>query len=107
MRKVTAILLMMLFLTGVLVTAPLAAGKVKDSEKVNINRATISQLYGLPGMTEPLAKAIVAYIIEEEVRFETVNDLLKVPGMTKEYLDKIAPYIIILPEGDDISLPKY
>jgi competence protein ComEA len=107
MRKVTAIMLIVLFLCGVLVTAPWAAGKVKESEKVNINRATISQLYGLPGMTEPLAKAIIAFSMEDEGRFDTLNDLLKVPGMTKDYLDRIAPYIIILPEGEDISLPKY
>ena len=107
MRKVKAILLMVLFLSGVLcVTATFAAGKVKESEKVNINRTSISQLYGLPGMTEQLAKAIIGYSMEEG-RFDTLNDLLKVPGMTKEYLDRIAPYIIILPEADDISLPKY
>jgi competence ComEA-like helix-hairpin-helix protein len=107
MRKVTAILLMVLFLSGVLgVTAPFALGEVKESEKVNINRASISDLYGFPGMTEPLAKAIKEYSLEGG-RFDTLNDLLKVPGMTKEYLDRIAPYIIILPEGDDISLPKY
>lgn len=107
MRKVTAILLMALFLSGFLgVTASFAAGEVKESEKVNINRASISRLYGFPGMTEQLAKAIIGYSMEEG-RFDTLNDLLKVPGMTKEYLDKIAPYIIILPEADDTSLPSY
>lgn len=107
MRKVTAILLLVLFLSGVLgVTASFAAEKVKESQKININRTSISQLYGLPGMTEPLAKAIIGYSMEEN-RFDTLNDLLKVQGMTKEYLDKIAPYIIILPEADDTSLPKY
>jgi competence ComEA-like helix-hairpin-helix protein len=107
MRKVTAIFLMALFLSGVLgVAASFAAGQVKEGEKQNINRTSISQLYRLPGMTEPLAKAIVQYGMEEG-RFDTLNDLLKVPGMTKEYLDRIAPYIIILPEEDDVKLPKY
>jgi len=107
MRKVAAIVLMTLVVSGVFGgTAPLALGGVKDSEKVNINRASVSDLYGFPEMTEPLAKAIVEYRLDEE-RFHELKDLLKVPGMTKEYLDQIAPYIIILPEEDDISLPKY
>jgi|SRR5271157_1717157 len=75
-------------------------------EKINVNQAAQADFYVLPGMTETLAKAIVDYRTKAG-RFETLADLLKVPGMTREYLDQISSRIVIVPEEDEIRLPKY
>ena len=75
-------------------------------EKVDVNQAGQADFYTLPGMTETLAKAIVEYRTKAS-RFDTPADLLKVPGMTKEYLDRVSSRIVILPEEDEVKLPKY
>jgi competence ComEA-like helix-hairpin-helix protein len=77
-----------------------------DPEKINPNSASQAEFYALPGMTETLAKAIVAYR-RNGGRFDKLTDLLKVPGMTKEYMDSISSSIEILPEEDEVKLPRY
>ena len=75
-------------------------------EKINVNQAGQAEFYGLPGMTETLAKAIVEYRAKVG-RFDKPADLLKVPGMTQEYLDQISPQIVIVPEDEEVRLPRY
>jgi competence ComEA-like helix-hairpin-helix protein len=75
-------------------------------EKINVNQAGQAEFYALPGMTETLAKAIVSYRANVG-RFDKLDDLLKVPGMTKEYLGSISSSIVIVPEEDEVKLPRY
>jgi len=96
-------------LVTVAVCAFLAFGALSSwaaEEKINVNQAAQADFYVLPGMTETLAKAIVEYRAKAG-RFGTFADLLKVPGMTKEYLDQISPRLLIIPEEDEVKLPKY
>jgi competence ComEA-like helix-hairpin-helix protein len=77
-----------------------------EPEKINVNDASQAEFYALPGMTETLAKAIVAFR-RNGGRFNQVSDLLKVPGMTKEYVDSISSHIEIVAEEDEVKLPRY
>ena len=77
-----------------------------EEERINVNQAGQAEFYALPGMTETLAKAIIEYRTNVG-RFDKLADLLKVPGMTKEYLDRISSRIVIVPEEDEVRLPKY
>ena len=107
MAKATKIgLVVLLWLVSGAAFAANLAGQVVDMDKVNPNQAAQADFYALPGMTETLAKAIVDYRTKVG-RFDTATDLLKVPGMTKEYLDRISSRIVILPEEEEIKLPKY
>ncbi len=57
---------------------------------VNVNTATASVLYCLPGMTENLAEAIVNYR-RQSGPFESIAHLLDVSGMTVDLFKQIEP----------------
>ncbi len=107
MRKVASLGFVMILCFGIFtIFAGDAPGQTRDAEKINVNQAAQADFYTLPGMTETLAKAIIEYRTKAG-RFDTPADLLKVPGMTKDYLDRISSRIVILPEEDEVKLPKY
>jgi competence ComEA-like helix-hairpin-helix protein len=65
---------------------------------VDINRAEYQELSGLPGISDPVAKAIV----KERTRrggFHAPEDLLAVRGIKEKRLKKILPFIAIIPNN--------
>jgi len=62
--------------------------------KVNINKATVKELQGLPGIGQVTAERIVAYRAEKG-KFKSSEDLLKVKGVGKKSLEKIRDLISI------------
>lgn len=77
------------------------AGAVTTSDEavlkglVNINTASHAVLACLPGVTEPLARAIVRVRAQRKEGFETVADLLDVAGMSAEEFRQVCPYISV------------
>jgi competence ComEA-like helix-hairpin-helix protein len=69
------------------------------AEKININKAGITELTRLPGIGESLANAIVAYR-QQHGDFIEIDDLQKVPGIGKSKLAAIKDFIVI---NDDKS----
>ena len=64
-------------------------------QRMDINRATYQEISGLPGISDPVAKAVV----EERKRrgaFRRPEDLLAVPGIKEKRLKKILPFIAII-----------
>jgi competence protein ComEA len=70
--------------------APLAA--VAADDPIDLNRATLQELTGLPGVGQAIAKRIVEFR-DEHGPFKRVEDLMKVKGIGEKSLDKIRPYI--------------
>jgi competence protein ComEA len=66
--------------------------------RVNLNRAGYEEISGLPGISDPVAKAIV----EERKRlgsFTRPDDLLSVRGIKEKRLKKILPFITVFPNN--------
>ncbi len=61
------------------------------NNKVDLNRASVEELYNLPDVTMDLAAAIVSYR-EEEGYFRRFAQVASVPGMTEDILAQIAPF---------------
>jgi comEA protein len=66
----------------------------KDSNSININSASITELMGLPGIGEGIAKKIVAYR-KINGNFKSVSDLKKVGGIGEKKLEKILPLVTV------------
>jgi competence protein ComEA len=67
-------------------------------KRVDINRAGILELSGLPGISDPIAREIA----EERARsggFRRPEDLLAVRGIKEKRLKKILPFIAIIPNN--------
>jgi competence ComEA-like helix-hairpin-helix protein len=61
---------------------------------VNINRAGVSELMEIPGMSMGIAAAMISY--REEVKpFESVSELIGVRGIGQATLDKISPFVTV------------
>jgi len=59
---------------------------------VDINRAPVEEIAELPGISDPVAAAVVA----ERARrggFRRYRDLLSVPGIKERRLEKILPFL--------------
>jgi len=59
---------------------------------VDINRATAEEISELPGISDPVADAVVA----ERARrggFRSHRELLSVPGIKERRLEKILPFL--------------
>ena len=66
--------------------------------RVNLNRAGYEEISGLPGISDPVAKAIV----KERERlgsFLRPDDLLAVRGIKEKRLKKILPFITFFPNN--------
>ena len=63
-----------------------------NSDKININLATIVLLDTLPGIGPSTAQNIIDYR-KENGSFETVEDLLEVPGIGEATLNEIREFI--------------
>ena len=63
-----------------------------QTDKLNINTATLQQLEALPEIGPKVAESIIQYR-NEHGTFETIGQLLDVPGIGEKTLETIAPYI--------------
>ena len=66
--------------------------------RVNLNKAGYEEISGLPGISDPVAKAIV----KERERlgsFRRPGDLLAVRGIKEKRLKKILPFIVFFPNN--------
>lgn len=63
---------------------------------LDLNRAAVEELMGLPGIGPVLAERIVAFR-EEQGPFTSVEDLLQVPGIGEATLETLRPYITVQP----------
>ncbi len=68
----------------------------QQSELLDLNSATASQLIALPGIGPSTAQLIVDYR-EQNGYFTQVEDLLNVPGIGTATLNTIRPYITVIP----------
>jgi hypothetical protein len=67
-------------------------------KRVDVNRAGILELSGLPGISDPIAREIA----RERARrggFLRPEDLLAVRGIKEKRLKKILPFIVIFPNN--------
>jgi len=67
-------------------------------ERVDVNRAGIRELSGLPGISDPIARKI-ARERAERGGFRRPEDLLAVRGIKEKRLKKILPFIAIFPNN--------
>lgn len=68
------------------------ANKVGPGEKININRASASELARLPGIGESKAEAIVDYRTKNG-NFQTLEDIEKVKGIKAGLFAKLKDHI--------------
>ena len=66
--------------------------------RVNLNKAGYEEISGLPGISDTVAKAIVAER-ERLGGFLRPDDLLAVRGIKEKRLKKILPFIIVFPNN--------
>ncbi|MER2000699.1 MAG: helix-hairpin-helix domain-containing protein [Lysinibacillus sp.] len=65
-----------------------------DTDTVNLNTATESELMTLSGVGPSKAAAIIAYR-EENGPFQTIEDLKKVSGIGEKTFERLQPYIAV------------
>ena len=75
------------------VPAPAAVGR---PGRINLNRATVEELVGLPGIGPAKAGAIVRWR-EERGRFRKLEDVLGVPGIGSATLERLRPLVVVGP----------
>jgi len=71
-----------------------AGGPAGTTGPLDLNRATVEQLDGLPGVGPATAQAIVDWRTKHG-RFRSVQDLLDVPGIGPAKLDRIRSLVIV------------
>jgi len=62
--------------------------------KINLNKASASELELLPGLGPQLSRRIVQYR-ETRGKFRKIEDLLQVPGIGRRTLERIREYITV------------
>ena len=67
---------------------------IPDSEKIDLNQATVEDLKALNGIGEVTAGKILAYR-DLYGSFLSVDELVNVDGIGENLLDKIRPYIYV------------
>ncbi len=74
---------------ALLAAAPAAAAKkpLGPGERIDLNRASVTELVRLPGVGEKRAQAIVAHRTRQP--FRRVEDVLAVKGLGKAWLAKV------------------
>ncbi|MBI4810536.1 MAG: helix-hairpin-helix domain-containing protein [Ignavibacteriales bacterium] len=70
------------------------SGVINPTVKIDINKATLEELIGLPGIGEAMAKRIIEYR-QQRGPFSDINDLLNVKGIGKKKFDRLSPYLTI------------
>jgi comEA protein len=67
---------------------------LREGEKININKASISELTRLPGVGPRIAEKIYEYR-KQVGKFKSVEELLNVKGIGPKKLEKMRPYITL------------
>jgi comEA protein len=67
---------------------------LREGEKININKASISELTRLPGVGPRIAERIYEYR-KQVGKFKSVEELLNVKGIGPKKLEKMRPYITL------------
>jgi competence protein ComEA len=88
---------------GLAVVAALAAAApaqaarkgLPPGERVDLNRATVSELMRVPGVGEKKAQAIVA--LRQKQPFRRVEDVLAVKGLGPAWLAKVKASLVVAP----------
>jgi len=85
-----------LALAGALL-APLPAAAAKKSlppgERIDLNRASVTELMRLPGVGEKRAQAIVAHRAKQP--FRRLEDVLAVKGLGPAWLGKVKASVVV------------
>jgi competence protein ComEA len=101
---VTLILAVLLLSPGILTAAdrkttqePSVAATVKAlPQKLDLNRVSLEELVGVPGIGPRLAQAIVD-LRQKKGSFKRVEDLLEVTGIKEKKLAAITDYLEVVP----------
>ena len=67
---------------------------LREGEKININKASISELTRIPGVGPRIAERIYEYR-KQVGKFKSVEELLNVKGIGPKKLEKMRPYITL------------
>lgn len=90
---------------ALLVAAPASAAKraLAAGERVDLNRATVSELMRLPGIGERKAQAIVAH--RQRSPFRRPEDVLKVKGLGRGWLQRVKGHLVAGPPERHAAAP--
>ncbi|HET7825067.1 MAG TPA: helix-hairpin-helix domain-containing protein [Anaeromyxobacter sp.] len=82
---------------SLLAASPALAAKkgLAPGERLDLNRATVSELMRLPGLGEKKAQAIVA--LRQKQPFRRVEDVLAVKGLGPAWLAKVKASLVVAP----------
>lgn len=75
-----------------IVSTSFASAAEGDTEKLNVNSATVEQLSAVPGITPEIAQKIVEYR-DDMGDITNIDELKDVEGLTPEIFDKIKDLI--------------
>jgi len=67
---------------------------LREGEKININKASISELTRIPGVGPKIAERIYEYR-KQVGKFKSIEELLNVKGIGPKKLEKMRPYITL------------
>ena len=70
-----------------------------DTNKININTATVEELVSLPGIGNKIANRIIEYR-EKNDNFKTIEEIMNVKGIDKKKFKKIKQLITV---GDETT----
>jgi len=86
---VIALLLRLAVLAALLAASPAFAAKkaLSPGERIDLNRATVSELMRLPGVGQKKAQAIVAH--RQKAPFRRPDDVLQVKGLGPSWFQKV------------------
>jgi competence protein ComEA len=77
---------------------PVVGKKGKITERLDVNRASASELQRLPGIGPKLSQRIVE--TRRKKPFQSVDDLRRVSGIGPKILERLRPHVLV--EGEDL-----
>jgi competence protein ComEA len=88
------------------VASPALAAKrpLGPGERIDLNRASVTELMRLPGVGEKRAQAIVA--LRAKKPFQRPEDVLTVKGIGPAWLAKVKPNLSVGPASPSVPAPK-
>jgi competence protein ComEA len=88
------------------VASPALAAKrpLGPGERIDLNRASVTELMRLPGVGEKRAQAIVAFRAKKP--FQRPEDVLTVKGVGPAWLAKVKPNVSVGPASTSAPAPK-
>jgi competence protein ComEA len=71
-----------------------ATPRTSESRRVDLNRATVAELEGLPGIGPKLAQRVVDHRTSRGP-FHKVEDLQQVKGIGRKKFDRLRPFVLV------------